>query len=89
MSDDVRVKFSALTPVTNQAQVVPALNALIANLTPLVGQHKNKNERAVQWSDLLSLGLANVKGLTEDGYPDYGLPPPENPDMTTPPVIVN
>lgn len=89
MSDDVRVKFSALTPVTNQAQVVPALNALIANLTPLVGQHKNKNERAVQWSDLLSLGLANVKGLTEDGYPDYGLPPPENPDMTAPPAIVN
>ena len=89
MSDNVRVKFSALTPVTNQAQVVPALNALIANLTPLVGQHKNKNERAVQWSDLLSLGLANVKGLTEDGYPDYGLPPPENPDMTTPPAIVN
>lgn len=89
MSDDVRVKFSALTPVTNQAQVVPALNALIANLTPLVGQHKNKNERAVQWSDLLSLGLANVKGLTEDGYPDYGLPPPENPDMTTPPAIAN
>ena len=89
MSDNVRVKFSALTPVANQAQVVPALNALIANLTPLVGQHKNKNERAVQWSDLLSLGLANVKGMTEDGYPDYGLPPPENPDMTTPPVIVN
>lgn len=89
MSDDVRVKFSALTPVTNQAQVVPAINALIANLTPLVGQHKNKNERAVQWSDLLSLGLANVKGLTEDGYPDYGLPPPENPDMTTPPAIAN
>ena len=89
MSDEVRVKFSALTPVTNQAQVVPALNALIANLTPLVGQHKNKNERAVQWSDLLSLGLANVKGLTEDGYPDYGLPPPENPDMTTPPAIAN
>lgn len=89
MSDNVRVKFSALTPVTNQAQVVPALNALIANLTPLVGQHKNKNERAVQWSDLLSLGLANVKGLTEDGYPDYGLPPPEKPDMTTPPTIVN
>lgn len=89
MSDDVRVKFSALTPVTNQAQVVPAINALIANLTPLVGQHQNKNERAVQWSDLLSLGLANVKGLTEDGYPDYGLPPPENPDMTTPPAIVN
>lgn len=89
MSDDVRVKFSALTPVTNQAQVVPAINALIANLTPLVGQHKNKNERAVQWSDLLSLGLANVKGLTEDGYPDYGLPPPETPDMTTPPAIVN
>ena len=89
MSDDVRVKFSALTPVTNQAQVVPALNALIANLTPLVGQHQNKNERAVQWSDLLSLGLANVKGLTEDGYPDYGLPPPEKPDMTTPPAIVN
>ena len=89
MSDDVRVKFSALTPVTNQAQVVPAINALIANLTPLVGQHKNKNERAVQWSDLLSLGLANVKGLTEDGYPDYGLPPPEKPDMTTPPAIAN
>lgn len=89
MSDDVRVKFSALTPVTNQAQVVPAINALIANLTPLVGQHQNKNERAVQWSDLLSLGLANVKGLTEDGYPDYGLPPPETPDMTTPPAIVN
>lgn len=89
MSDDVRVKFSALTPVTNQAQVMPAINALIANLTPLVGQHKNKNERAVQWSDMLSLGLANVKGLTEDGYPDYGLPPAENPDMTTPPAIVN
>lgn len=89
MSDDVRVKFSALTPVTNQAQVVPAINALIANLTPLVGQHQNKNERAVQWSDLLSLGLANVKGLTEDGYPDYGLPPPEKPDMTTPPAIAN
>lgn len=89
MSDDVRVKFSALTPVTNQAQVVPAINALVANLTPLVGQHKNKNERAVQWSDLLSLGLANVKGLTEDGYPDYGLPPPEKPDMSTPPAIVN
>lgn len=89
MSDDVRVKFSALAPVTNQAQVVPAINALIANLTPLVGQHQNKNERAVQWSDLLSLGLANVKGLTEDGYPDYGLPPPEKPDMTTPPAIVN
>ena len=89
MSDDVRVKFSALTPVTNQAQVVPAINALIANVTPLVGQHKNKNERAVQWSDLLSLGLANVKGLTEDGYPDYGLPPLENPDMTTPPAIAN
>lgn len=89
MSDDVRVKFSALAPVTNQAQVVPAINALVANLTPLVGQHQNKNERAVQWSDLLSLGLANVKGLTEDGYPDYGLPPPEKPDMTTPPAIVN
>lgn len=89
MSDDVRVKFSALTPVTSQAQVLPAINALIANLTPLVGQHKNKNERAVQWSDLLSLGLANVKGLTDDGYPDYGLPPAENPDMTTPPAIVN
>ena len=89
MSDNVRVKFSALTPVTNQAQVVPAINALIANLTPLVGQHKNKNERAVQWSDLLSLGLANVKGLAEDGYPDYGLPPPEKPDMSTPPAIAN
>lgn len=87
MSDDVRVKFSALSPITNQAQIVPTINSLISTLIPLVGQHKNKNERVVQWADLLSLGLANVKGLTDDGYPDYGLPPPENPDMATPPGV--
>lgn len=89
MSDDVRVKFSALTPVTNQAQVVPAINALVANLTPLVGQHKNKNEKAVQWADLLASGLISGLSIDAGGYLVPVLPPPEKPDMTTPPAIAN
>ena len=89
MSDDVRVKFSALTPVTNQAQVVPAINALIANLTPLVGQHKNKNEKVVQWADLLASGLISGLSIDAGGNLVPVLPPPEKPDMTNPPAIAN
>lgn len=89
MNQDKRVKFAALAPITSEKQVVERLNTIVNTLIPLVGQHSNKYERVVQWSDLMSMGLANVKGLTEDGYPDYEIPTDELPDMTTPPEILN
>ena len=89
MNQDKRVKFAALTPITSDKQVIERLNTIVSTLIPLVGQHSNKYERVVQWSDLMSMGLANVRGLTEDGYPDYEIPTDELPDMTTPPEILN
>lgn len=88
MNLESRVKFGALSPVTSETQLLSTVNALVTAMIPLVGQHSNKNERVVQWADLLSLGLANVKGLSEEGLPDYGLPPPTPPDLTPPPGIV-
>ena len=89
MNQDKRVKFAALSPITSDKQVIERLNTIVSTLIPLVGQHSNKYERVVQWSDLMSMGLANVRGLTEDGYPDYEIPTDELPDMTTPPEILN
>lgn len=82
-----RVKLPPLAPVTSDKQLVERVNTIVSALIPLVGQHSNKNERVVQWADLLSMGLVNVKGLSPDGYPDYGPPPAELPDMTTPPPL--
>lgn len=89
MNSESRVKYSSLAPVTSDSQLISAVNSIIQNLTPLVGQHTNKNEKAVVWADLLKYGLMNVKGITIDGYPDYTPPPPVNPDMTVPPAIAN
>lgn len=89
MNSEPRVKFSALAPVTSQAQLLTAVNNLITNLSPLLGQHKNKEEKVVQWADLMQYGLVNVKGFNPDGSFDVTPPVVEKPDMSTPPDLVD
>lgn len=85
MNQEQRVKFTALAPVTNEKQLVERMNAVISVLGPLTGQHSNKNEKAVQWADLVKNGLV-VERLTLEGDVEYDVPS-SLPDMSTPPDI--
>lgn len=87
MNSEPRVKFSALSLVTDQKQLVQAVNSIITNMIPLVGQHGNKKEKVVQWADLLQYGLVNVNGFNSDGSLNIVPPSPEKPDMAKPPAI--
>ena len=67
MSSEARVKLGALAPVTNEKQLLASVNSIISTLIPLTGQHTNKNEKVVQWADLLSSGLISGLTVNSDG----------------------
>ena len=89
MNSEARVKLGALAPITSEKQLLAGVNNIISTLIPLVGQHANKNEKVVQWADLLAAGL--ITGLTfgSNGEISGIVPDPVLPDMTTPPAIVD
>lgn len=81
-----KVKYTALTPITSDSQLRQAVNNIIANLAPLTGQHRDKENQAITWYDFVNAGYK--LGLGENG--ESLLPPPtspELPDMTVPPAI--
>lgn len=83
-----KVKYTSLTPITSDSQLRRAVNDIIANLAPLTGQHREKGNQALTWLDFEAAGYELRRG--EDG--GIVLPPPvtpEQPDMTTPPALVN
>lgn len=83
-----KVKYTSLTPITSDSQLRRAVNDIISNLAPLTGQHREKGNQALTWLDFEAAGYELRRG--EDG--GIALPPPvtlEQPDMTTPPALVN
>lgn len=83
-----KVKYTSLTPITSDSQLRRAVNDIIANLAPLTGQHRERANQAVTWLDLINAGYQ----FDFDEKGDFVLPPvspPEDPDMSTPPAIVN
>lgn len=87
MSSEARVKLGALAPITSEKQILAGINNIISTLIPLVGQHPNKNEKVVQWADLLASGLISGLSIDAGGNLVPVLPPAAEPDLTTPPPI--
>ena len=82
-----KVTYTPLTPITSDSQLRKAVNDIIANLSPLTGQHRVRENKAVTWLDLVAAGYE----YSFDGNGDFVMPPPfmpELPDMSTPPEVV-
>ena len=81
-----KVTYTPLTPITSDSQLRKAVNDIISNLSPLTGQHRVKENKAVTWLDLVAAGYE----YSFDGNGDFVMPPPfmpELPDMSTPPEV--
>lgn len=81
-----KVKYTPLTPISSDSQLRKAVNDIIANLSPLTGQHRVRENKAVTWLDLVAAGYE----YSFDGNGDFVMPPPvkpEQPDMSTPPEV--
>lgn len=79
-----RVTPPSLAPVVRDEDLKQTVNALVEAMIPLVGQHSNRKEAAIRWSDLEASGFGvsfNGDGLLVDD-PNLDIP-----QMPTVPAI--
>lgn len=56
LSNEGRVRAPGLSPVVMDSDIKGTINALVEAVAPLVGQHSNRKEAAIRWSDLEASG---------------------------------
>lgn len=87
-SSNTAIRKPQLTRITQQTQLLPAVNSLIESMQLFAGQNPDKLERAVTYKDLLNSGFnintANLgSGDSSITIPDTS----DQPDMSVPPAM--
>lgn len=81
------IRKPQLTRVTNDSQLVGAVNALTESMQLFAGQNSDKLERAVTLKDLANSGFSVNLGAGDSSVTVTVPPTNDEPDMSTPPAM--